>query len=886
MKCLAFNVTFLARCVLIAVLIFLHIPRVSAQAPAAPAENFYRLYEGITAYIHNPEGKDFSVGVDVRDLNLYANGPREVLFKIYDPDGNAVVREVIPDDGCSTPNMPDRIGGWDHELQCWIDVQAKGTTPWIRWSAWSDPARLATLVKRSFDRPIKTGGKKGVYRVVLAGTPDHYVSLRVSSNLSYGVCGHPGWSHGHGSMFKKTFIYVPEGTVGIFFAMAELDIPQTRRFKLSDPDGKVIYEGTPQGGYANPSDDAWRAATEPVAKGAWTGKLLTLEVSDAPGDYLVKLNLQQGKKGSFGEYVGMGSAAVFCPDEATARAIAGGTTTIDGEVYWHPFQVRFAKWLAAHKLDADEKQKALRKQLEAIHGNFRLLETSDGRGVATWANWAYAMGYYGCDIFRPGWLLCKNSDTPDDVKAIIREGLTIAGDRLSFAAGGEKVNGNAFSQINVALWYAAQATGDAMLKQRFETFWERWTTQGWGPGSGLSPSGDSQEHFAHDLHYGSYIIDNWRATGNTWVKGGGILGDAADDPRFQKVMDRYYELYSFIFCQDSGPKPGTLGGTIAACPWSARTQQSASTRTVPVWNTPESHPWKGLPGPDLTTDVNGGHEWFAARRPNYYFLTFHGRIAPEWISNCFQGQLGFGGGAICQLTIPGHGVVLASTLNDAYGRGMHPAEWRNFHIHTLAGERWDGYNVVAGITEHDDARLIGNTVAGSGEVRGAHIRAARSYTYNDDSIDCSLQLSESAYASALQLWGHSKYFAEMRLAYEMIPFVPKKKDGKTPTALTTEEGDPVTSETLTTKSVRIDRGGFGVDVKFEKPWPVKLGENHTLMIGIVEPAPKPTPIDRVAIKYKLVPFGGGPVEEPAPATKPDKPGKPKATPETQPKSQK
>ena len=36
-------------------------------------------------------------------------GPREVLFKVYDPDGQPVVREVIPDDGCASANMPDGL---------------------------------------------------------------------------------------------------------------------------------------------------------------------------------------------------------------------------------------------------------------------------------------------------------------------------------------------------------------------------------------------------------------------------------------------------------------------------------------------------------------------------------------------------------------------------------------------------------------------------------------------------------------------------------------------------------------------------------------------------------------------------------------------------------
>src|SRR5512147_254954 len=65
------------------------------QTGVGQSPQFYRLYEGITAYVVNPDGKDFTVSLDVRDTNLYATGPREILFKVYDPDGKPVVREYI-----------------------------------------------------------------------------------------------------------------------------------------------------------------------------------------------------------------------------------------------------------------------------------------------------------------------------------------------------------------------------------------------------------------------------------------------------------------------------------------------------------------------------------------------------------------------------------------------------------------------------------------------------------------------------------------------------------------------------------------------------------------------------------------------------------------------
>ena len=435
-----------------------------ASAQDATSSQTFRLHEGITAYVVNPDGKDFSVGLDVRDLNLYANGPREILFKVYDPDGTPVVREVIPDDGCATANQPDRLGGWDHELQSYINHYAKGTVPSYRWSAWSEPSRLKTQVARTFDRAIK-GGKRGTYRVVLAGTPDHYVTLRLPAGLKYGVAGHPTFIHGHGDMFKKSYIYVPKGTSGIFLAIAEPDEPRNRQFKLTAPDGTVLFDGVATGGYNSNEGNHWKPRNQSFAAASKTaqfdGKLLTLEVTSGPNDYLLNVTLQQPRKDAFADYVGFGASAIFCSDEATATAIAGGTVVEDDLVFWHPFQVRFHQWLKKNPATNPE----LLKELQALFNGFRLLETSDGRGSASWSNWAYAMGYYGCRVFQPGWQLMQRNDVAPELKAIIKEGLIMAGDRLSFATHIEKVNGNAFSQINVALWYSHRATGDALQKE-------------------------------------------------------------------------------------------------------------------------------------------------------------------------------------------------------------------------------------------------------------------------------------------------------------------------------------------------------------------------------------------------------------------------------------
>jgi hypothetical protein len=790
--------------------------RAAAQSWAEPPT--YRLYEGITAYVNNPDGRDFTVTIDVRDVNIYANGPREVLFKVYDPDGRAVVREVIPDDGIVSKNYLPRIGGWDHELQYYAFCYGNGSPPMVRWGAPSDPKRLAAVEKRTFVRRIE-GGRKGIYRVLLTGERDHYVTLKLDPALSYGVCGHHAWLHGQGGQWRTSYIYVPRGTTGMHLGLAEPDMPRTRRFTLTAPDGRKLFDGMASGIFTN-------TTVKFNPPGAYDDKVLKMEVSDGPNDYLVHVLLQRVEQ----KYEGMGTYAVFAPDERTARALQGGALYHDGQVFWHMFQVRFHDWLKVRKPDAD-----LDKDLRALELLLRAISPGDGPGTPDWTNWGYSFGYYGTKVWRPSWLLMQRGDVPQEAKEIIREGVILCGDRLSFAAGMERVNGNAFAQIPVALWYCQAATGDKLNKERYNVYFDRFRTEGWGEGAGISKSGDCQEHFTHDSGYGSYIIDNWvgrTGGGGTWVPDG-ILADT-DDPRFQETFNRILNVFSHVACRDAN-----------AYPWNGRINDG-----------PVEAAWKNLkgpyapkcdPGPDLTTSVNGGDEWFAARRKGYYVVTFHGRLAPAWLSNLFWGQLGFGGGIICQLTVPGKGAVLASGLAGQYGKGMDLPNWRNFHIHSIVGEMEDGRPLVAGVSEHLDARIQGNVVTSSGEVRDRPVRSSRKYTFENDSIACEVQLAPTGYEEVLTLWSPGRTVGGVKEAYEMIPFVNAKV-----TAIGADGREAELTTAREARTVVIDRGGYGVRIELEKPMKVMRGARDTVLIQLVD---KPTPAGAIALKYRLVPFG-------------------------------
>ena len=782
----------------------------------------HRLYQGVTFYIDNADGKAFDVELDVRDLNLYGQGPREILFKVYDPDGRAVVREYLPDDGVTSKAYLPIIGGWDHELQYYSMCRAHGLEPMISWSAYSDPARLGTIKARTFKRSVP-GGKKGVYRLLLVGDRDHYVTVRTSPDLPRGVCGHVSFIHGHGDLFKTRWFYVPRGTTGLHLAMAQPDAPGERTYTITAPDGTVIATGSATGGFAE--------GRVKFKAGEYDDQVLRLDVSDGDTDYALRVQLTRKRKA----YAGFGSPAVLCPDADTAKATRGGAIYVGDEVFWHPWQVRFENWMANHQ--ADESVQPL---LDHLRGEFRKIGPGDGRDAAGWSNWAYAMGYYDFKVWRQAWLLSKNSKTPADVKAIINEACLMVADRSSFALDLERVNGNAFAQTNVRLWYATKITGDPLITERYNLWFDRWLTGGWGPGAGMSKSGTSQEHFAHDANYGTYIIDNWLGKaggGGTWVEHG-ILDDT-DDPRFKQAFDRVVNWLSYVYCSEHQVDAYAFNARIHGGPHSL-------IRSMDRILKPKSDP-----GPDLTVSVNDGDEFFAARRKHYYVSTFHGRLAPQFSSETFWGQIGFGGGVILQVTVPGKGTVINSTPSDSYGKKMHISEWRNFHVHGIAGVTWDGLPFHGGIGEHLDAKLDGNVVTSSGPIRNRNLRSSRRYEFKDDRILCQVSLADPGDKALRTLWSGGRLYGEIDEAYEIIPFTKAKVtllDGESNTI------GPLSDTPTEASTIVLARDGFGARITLDRARRVSAGVNDTVMIELVAAGGNPSPSKAASIEYDIVPY--------------------------------
>lgn len=827
-----------------------------------------RLYQGAAAYIDNPQGVAMQVAVDVRDWNLMENGPRELLLKIYDPAGRPLVRRVIEDDGVSgDPYLPE-TGGWDHEMWYYALCYGRGSRPMLRWSSFTEPTRAAALPKRTFEFSLPAG-TKGIYRVVVAGSRDHLVTLRVTPDMKMAIAGHPLWLHGHGDLFKRSYVYVAKGASGLHLGFAEFDQPATRRFTITAADGTQLWEASADGGFRSGKIDFEKP-------GQYDDQVLTVEVSEGAGDYMMHIHLTRP---DIWVYRGAGSVpALYAPDLDTARRLKGGAIYHQDKVFWHPFQVRFHDWLAKLKPDGFVVRDAAGKELETTkvgkgkaanvvykelpqngkfislngpherpplsdslmhhypaHKNRAVLNLAlrdlaiglnsltlgDMSACSRWnANFGYLFATYGWHFWRPAWRVLQQSEAPPEVKEIVREGIIMGGDRLAFGRGIERTNGNAFSHIPMALHYVAAATKDPIQRQLADTYFDRFISEGWGRGTGISKSGDSQEHFAHDFHYGSYIFANYRA----------VTADF-DAPKFDAVLKRIAKLYSYLYCADA-----------SAYVWDARTHHGASANLF------QNHglKWQAEPGPDFTVSVNKADEWFAARRPAYYFLSFHGNLAPSWLNNYFGSRMGYGGGALCQLTVPGKGTVLASTLNGSYGKGMQRRNWRNFHIHSIVGVMKTGEPLVTADSIHHNAKLDGNIVSGSGDVRDRPIHVARSYTFEDDAILCSVRLTDTMFRDAYWGRGPSSDVAE---AHEMIPFVAKN------TTVTVQRAGEIigelTAEIVIADAVFIDRGGYGVRIELPAPMPVHRGAKNTVLLTLTDKSVKVTDI---ALEYRLAPY--------------------------------
>lgn len=175
-----------------------------------------------------------------------------------------------------------------------------------------------------------TGGKKGIYQVQLAGCDDHFVKVSITPETRFGVLGHPDFIAGHGDQFRESYLYVPElpffltSRKNLEIFLIEHAFPRTRSVQLSR-DGKLLeienLATNEKSTFLTPGQALGQGKVS--LEGIPAGSVLKM-VIPGKGDFLVRIS---------------GIPAILCPDEETARQIAGGLIQIPaGPTVSFPFQ--------------------------------------------------------------------------------------------------------------------------------------------------------------------------------------------------------------------------------------------------------------------------------------------------------------------------------------------------------------------------------------------------------------------------------------------------------------------------------------------------------------------------------------------------------------------
>ena len=300
-----------------------------AGAAASQDPVYYHLRQGVTLYVANPNGQPFGLAIDLKDLNVFCQGAQTALFKVYDPDGNVLHEEDIPDDGITDGGYAQAWAGWDHELWARGAIRELGAEPLFRWDTFSSPRKLDKI--RGAARKVAVSpGKKGVYQIQLVGCDDHFVKLQLSPALSFGVLGHPDFFAGHADQFREAYLYVPELPYyarkqnRIDLCVIEHGYPRTRQLTLYHGSRQLPMKRIPQGdtvGTLTPGQALGRATVS--LEGVEPGTVLKL-VNEGQQDYLLRIH---------------GIPPILCPDAATARLIHGGMERLlGGPVVSFPFQ--------------------------------------------------------------------------------------------------------------------------------------------------------------------------------------------------------------------------------------------------------------------------------------------------------------------------------------------------------------------------------------------------------------------------------------------------------------------------------------------------------------------------------------------------------------------
>jgi len=295
------------------------------------SDRLWRLRDQVIFHLYDETGSGFNLTLTVRDMNVYCQGTRYFYVWVTAPDGSTAVSKILDDDGIISNDLKYKDGIADTFLD-WRyrefhrTYSPGGNPPDKERSPFLDnpekiPARQLTL-------KIRTGGK-GLYRVFMAGSYDHWVSLTPDRPLYGAIHPGPGPLYLPIGQLSRTFLYAPEKTSDICIAISEETQPYNWQASLRSSDGK-----------------------EAAALKAQNSYNYLIARSCAKGVYRLDLN---GKTSGANLHLS-GIPALFCPDEKTALLFQGAVLYYKGYPCYHQHQKTLLEWalsLSKNELDID-----------------------------------------------------------------------------------------------------------------------------------------------------------------------------------------------------------------------------------------------------------------------------------------------------------------------------------------------------------------------------------------------------------------------------------------------------------------------------------------------------------------------------------------------------
>ncbi len=314
----------------------------SAAAAAPPTLDWMPLRQAVTVYIPNPEGRALTVAVRRVDLNLFCQGPQTMLVKLYGPEGEVLQHAEVPDDGVTCGSYQQARAGWDHELWAQGGLRAIGAEPLYDDERFFDPARLASLPAQEVRIDVPAG-QPGVHQLLLAGCDDHVVQVALTPDRGVGVLGHPDFAVIRPDG-RPRWLYVPP--LPDYVQPADvLDLWLVEHGYPRQATVTVSHEGKP----LTFTNALTPAETTRLTAGQGLGQF-KLKDPLPPAGALLKLDIVGQRRFLLRVH---GVPGILCPDEATARAIAGGITRLpNGPAVSLPFQRKL--WDSLTHLKAED----------------------------------------------------------------------------------------------------------------------------------------------------------------------------------------------------------------------------------------------------------------------------------------------------------------------------------------------------------------------------------------------------------------------------------------------------------------------------------------------------------------------------------------------------